>query len=316
MADEAPVVDVNAAPAADPGQSAPAADVSGDSSPAPVVTPVTGDIPADAPAEGAPWYQGAPDDWREQIAGDNEGHLNQLKRMTEPGQVFKSFFDGQDTIRSRTENAGLPADPSPEQLTAYREENGIPAAAGDYAQSLNEGLILSEAEAENLGPVFAVMHENNFSTDVAAELVDTYLGVQELEAQRRVDQDNLDATEATRAMQGHWGGDFEQNKNIMVAMLQTHLPGESFDAFMGARMADGKAIFNDPGVMSAFAEIARTLNPAATLVPSGENPIASLDSTIAALEAKMQEPGWHMSDGPKKYMEAMSAKEALTARQQ
>ena len=314
MADEAPAVETPAeAPA--PVENQTPAPESGDSSPAPVVTPVQGEIPAAEANSDAPWYSGAPDDWREQIAGEDESRLNQLKRMTEPGQVFKSFFEAQDTIRNRTESAGLPADPTPEQLTEYRAQHGIPETPADYISSLNEGLILSDQEAENLAPVFTAMHENNLPADVAADLVDTYLGVQDIEAQRRVDQDNLDAVEATRAMKAHWGGDFEQNKNIMVGMLEQHLPGETLEAFKGARFPDGTAIFNDPGVMSALANIARELNPAATLVPSGENPIASLDATIKELEAKMKEPGWHMSDGPQKYLEAMQAKESLESRQ-
>jgi len=304
--------------AATPQDAAPDTAAAPDAAAAPetVVTAPDTEAPA-TDADGSPWFSGAPDDWREQIAGEDQAKLNQLKRITEPGQLFNNYFEAQETLRSRNEAQGLPAEPTDEQLAAYREEKGIPATPDGYELKLSEGLVLSDEEKGNLAPVFDIMHEANIDSGTASKLVDTYMQIEEQAQERRLQQDNVDSTEATKMMEKHWGGDFEQNKNIMIGMLQKHLPAETLEGFMGARLADGKAIFNDPGVMSALANIARELNPAATLVPSGANPIKSLEGKIQELEARMGDDTWHKDTAAQEeYQAAIDARDTLLARQQ
>ena len=302
-----PVADPTPTPAEAPAEVAPVVD--------PVASSVADPV-APAADPSAPWYANIPDDWREQVAGDNEGHLNQLKRMNAPDQLFKSYFEGQEVIRTRHENSGIPgADATPEELALYRANNGIPESPDAYEISLSEGLVLSEEDKHDLAPVFDILHSNNLNSEVASELVDTYMGIQEAQQQRRLDQDNLDTVDAQRHLQSHWGGDFETNRNMLLGMLKEQLPQEALEGFMGARMADGTAIFNDVGVMSAFANMARLINPAATLVPSGANAMGSLKDSIADMESKMGTDEWFADNAMQaRYREALEALEVLETR--
>ena len=111
---------------------APVADAApiADAAPAPI---------ADAPPS---WAKSAPEDWRQQLAGDDEKRLNVLNRVKDFGSLADNYFNAQDKIRSGEISTGLPDDPTPEQLSAYREANNIPATAEDYNLKLDEGLTI------------------------------------------------------------------------------------------------------------------------------------------------------------------------------
>lgn len=281
----------------------------------PVETPPAGDTP---PAD--PWFKTVPDNWREQIAGDDEAKLNQLKRVTDPGSLFKNYFEAQETIRSKQEavttNTLPTADSTPEQWKEYREANSIPEEATGYLDAVTDGLELGEADKTALTPFFEAMHANNIPSGAAAALVDKYYDMQSAEAEERATQDSVDAVKATQMMKENWQGDFEANKNLIVGMFRGHLPEDVMDDFMGARLANGQALFNNPGAMEAFATMARVINPAATIVPPGDNPMQTMSDRIGQLEGMMKEDGWHQNQAAQnEYLQLVDARDQMKARQ-
>lgn len=300
----------------------------------PADAPPTDAPPADAPPADAPptsmgtppegpntgWFNPAAEDWREQMAGDDEARLNQLKRISDPNALIDSYFNAQEKIRSgetqMTEAGILPANPTEEQLAAHREANGIPESADKYELTLSEGLVLSDEDRQEFQPLFEYLHDNNIPGETASGIVDKYMQVQNHIAAQEQAQDSTDAAVATKALQDAWGGDFEQNKNLISGMLSAHFPEDAIESFMGARLAGGQALFNHPGLVAALANMARTINPAATLVPSGQDALKSMDARKAELESKMGTDEWYKnSSWQKEYQDIVSAQETMNARQ-
>jgi hypothetical protein len=94
-------------------------------------------------------------------------------------------------------------------------------------------------------------------------------------------------------LKANWGQDYEMNIGLVQGVLQS-LPETVRDSFANARLADGTAVFNSPEMMNFFADAARAINPAATVVPAGNgNPAQAVVSRIAELEAKMGSDTWH-----------------------
>ena len=73
-----------------------------------------------------------PDDWREQLAAGDEGLLKQLKRYASPANYAKAGFEAQQRLRAGQAKEPLPENPTPEQITAWRKDNGIPEAPDGY----------------------------------------------------------------------------------------------------------------------------------------------------------------------------------------
>jgi len=279
---------------------------------APVDTPL--DPPAEAPS---PWYSSVPDGWREDLVGDdNEAGLNQLKRVPDMKTLAKNYLESQETLRSRQEaNTGLPENATDEQLAEYREKNNVPSTPDEYANAMPDGLVLSDADKAEFQPLFETLHNANVDSATAATLVEQQISLENTRAEQRQQQDVVDSQQATQMMKDNWGPDFESNVALIKSTLAAHIPEAALDSFMSARMADGKAIFNDPGVMQAFASMSRIINPAATLVPAGVNAQQTLQARQAEIESKMGSPEYYEQGLDKEYLQNATALETINGRQ-
>ena len=258
--------------------------------PAPAPAPAD---PAAAPADPTPagptWFS-ADADWRKEIAGDDESKLNVLKRYTDPNAMANALFEARGKLNERAQSAALPDDASDEQVAEWREANDVPATAADYKL---EGVELAEIDREELAPKFETYHSMNLSNAQVTQLVAADQAQEAREIELLQQQHNLDMQETTKLLKAEWKGDYEPNINLIKGLFSSVLPGDMLDAFFTARMGTGKALFNSPEVMNAFADMARKINPAATLVPNVANPRQSIEGRIAELQKMMAEPGWH-----------------------
>jgi len=64
----------------------------------------------------ANYFEAMPDDWRNQLAGDNDKHLKMLERVSDMPTFLNNYVSAQDKIRSGQLSSGLPAEPTPEQF--------------------------------------------------------------------------------------------------------------------------------------------------------------------------------------------------------
>jgi len=307
-----PEPDAGVAPVAEPAPAEPIATIVSDPAPAPAPAPSAEPAPAD------PFYSSLPETWRNELVDslglsedESAKRLTQLGRVTDLKALTKIHFEAQDKIREGVKPVGLNENSTDEQIAEYREANGIPDSAEGYSDSLEEGLVLGDTDSRIMDEVFKVAHDNNVSTDVMGQLTNAMLTARAAEEQQIVQQDGLDTQNTRTMLNEQWGSDYQTNIN-MISGLTQQLPEAVREDFMNARMADGRAMFNSPEVAQFFADVARKVNPAGTVVPNSANPTEAIDSEIATLEAKMGTDAWFKdTKGQKRYQDLITAQENM-----
>lgn len=218
----------------------------------------------------------------------------QMERVLDMKSFATNYFSAQDKIRSGQLSSGLPENATPEQLTDWRTANDVPVESSGYNVVLKEGLVLGDADKSIMESVYAAGHDGNVSTKVMSGMVNAFLEGRELEMQDIQQQDGIHKQQTEVQLRKAWGGDFTINTNLVRSFI-SGLPESMREDFEGARLADGRALFNSPEVMVFFADKARALNPMATVMPGSDNPVQATADRIKALETQMSSDSvaWH-----------------------
>ena len=293
-----------AAPAPVSGGGAPAQPAAGGDGGAPA--PAAGTEPA-APA-GATLAQGAsapeappaaeatpaatawPEDWRAKLAGEDAKLAKQLERFDSPAAFAKSFKEAQAKIAAGGAKAALPENATPEQLAAYRADNGIPEAAGAYEVSPPNGIQFGEADAAALDSFKAAAHAAHLPQGQFDQMIGWYAQEQERALAAQAEADAGFQGEAQTALKQEWGPEFNRNIAATQNFLASHAPEGLADRLLGGRMADGRRVGDDPKMLAFLARAARELNPMGSVVPAGTaNPGQAIGEELATLRKEMRD---------------------------
>lgn len=285
-----------------PAQGAPATDTST----APVST-------STAPSEGAPATDPAladdkkPEgisakDWatlRSEYAKGDDKLLKRLERYSSQEAVIDALIAAQNKIASGTMKQALPKDATPEQLAEWRTENGIPESPDKYSIELEGGRTIGEADKVVVDEFLKQAHAQNMSPEQVSKTVSWYMAEQERQLEARHQMDAEHRTQAEEQLRQEWGSEFKLNNNMINGLLDTAPEGVK-DQLLGARLADGTPLGNDPGVLRFLANLAREVNPVATVVPgSGGNALQAIESELADLAKMMGDRKSEYWKGPK-----------------
>lgn len=230
--------------------------------------------------EAKPFFADVPDDWREQLAGDDKKRLNMLNRLSGIDKLLDSYVAAEDKIRSGEISNGLPDNPTDEQVAAWREANGVPESPDKYELQLAEGLVLGEDDKTIMDNVFQGAYAQNVSAEAMSEITNRFLAGRQQQFELIKAQDQSEADKVTQTLKAHWKGAYEGNINRVKGFL-AGLPEGVKEAFTASRMGDGKAMWNSPEVMLYFEDVARRLNPAGALVPDSINQVQAVKDKIA-----------------------------------
>ena len=302
-----PIVDPAATPtpqSTDPAVPAvPATPQGGEPTPAPAADP--------APAPATPAASDWPDDWRNKYSDDPKV-LKRLERYASPVAALDALFAAQAKISSGDLKSVLKPDASPEEVASWREDNGIPASPADYELSLPSGRIIGEADKPIVDEFLASAHEANMHPNQVNKALDWYMTKQETVQQEQMARDEETRMSAMEQLREEFGPDLKRN----VMLAKESVPEDIRDEFMGGRLADGTLIGDNPVVIRWLANVARELNPIATVAPgSGTNAVQAVDNEIASLKAMMGDRQGEYWKGPKasqlqaRYRDLVSAKE-------
>lgn len=242
---------------------------------APVVEPAAPAAPAtlltDPPAKPAdPNAPPAPPatgdwgaDWRTKMAAGNEKKLAIISQYTSPQAVVDALVASKQALSGK--KTALAADATPEQIAAYRKDNGVPEAAEGYLEKLPDGLVIGEADKPYVGEFAKAMHDLNAPPQHVHAALKAYYGIVAKQAEAVADLNEQARVDGTEALMAEWGAEFKGNKNA-VGNLLAGFPEEARNAIMAARDQSGLMLFNNPHVLKAFAQVARDINPAASVV--------------------------------------------------
>lgn len=236
--------------------------------------------PAATPAQKA-WG----DTWRQELAGTDDKAIKQLERFASPKALWDSYQAAYQKIRSGELKSALPENATPEQLTAFRQERGIPETPEGYLEKLPNGLVIGENDKPIFDSFVKELHSVNADPKVAHAAVAWYNKFQEDQAAKVTEADAAQRAEAEDALRSEWGPDYRANVNHIKAFLGDEIA----DKIANARDSEGRALLNDPSVVRFFAQKARELNPSHTIVPgtSGNDP-QTIETEIDTIEKYMR----------------------------
>lgn len=292
-------------PAADPKPAEPVAD------PKPVAdTPVVKDEP---PATG--------DDWaslREKFAKGDDKLSKRLARYSSVDSALEALVAAQDKIAKGEHKTPLGADATPEEIAAYRAANGIPEKPEDYKVELAENLVIGDADKPLVDAFLKdVAHPANMPPAEANKMLSWYFAQQEAAAEQRTQADFNAKEQGEEALREEWGSEFKLNKNLIIGMLDSAPDGVK-DNLLSARTADGTPLASHPATLRWLADVARELNPVATVVPgSGTNSLQTVETELAGLKKMMGDKNSEYWKGPlaakhqERYLKLVDVKQKL-----
>jgi hypothetical protein len=237
--------------------------------------------PSDKPvATQATW----PEDWREQLAGEDKTFLATLKRYASPANYAKAGFEAQQKIRSGEFKKPLDKSATPEQLAEWRKENGIPEKAEAYEFDLG-GFVPGEADKPVLDNFKQFAHANNMPPTQLNDIAKWYFDQQEQVIAQQIEADKDYRAEQEEALRQEYGHEFKSNINAVKNFL-TQTAGEELTGLLfGARLADGSLLGNNGAALRWLVSVAREQTPGAGLVPSGTPDVGkALNSRLSELD--------------------------------
>lgn len=295
-------------PPADNGGNPPA---QGGEPPAPSILDGGGE-PANEPAitVQADW----PEDWKTKMAGGDENLTKLINRYGSPAQVGAALMEARQTISKNPKSVTLGDNPTPEQLSEFRKANGVPETLDGY--KMPENILLDEADKPGVKAFLAKMHDAHAPQAFVEKAIAAHF--EQVTAQKELQAaDDLAFHQVSNtAIRQEWGANYTGNLNAIKGLLGQH-PKEVSDNLLGARLANGKRLSDDPGTLRALLTIAKDVNPAATLIPGGQESSNGIQQRKAEIEKRMVEDrvGYYRDEKmQEEYGQILMAEQKMKAR--
>jgi hypothetical protein len=267
--------------------------------------------PASTPADVTPPPPTWPDNWRDALTKGDESRKSVLARLASPEAMADKLFEQEKAIRSGNKPAPFPAEGTPEQQSQWRKANGVPLDVAGYEIDKMEGLVIGDQDRPILDQFLADAHAANMPKSVIEHNVQSYFKIRNAEVQAIAERDSETKTEAMQALMQEYGGEYKRNLTMLGNYLST-LPDGLGDLIMSARSPEGVLLGNDPRVVRHYVGLMREANPAASVVPGGNE--ATIVSEIQSIETiRRTDPDKYWADRAMqtRYGELITAREAM-----
>lgn len=258
-----------------------------------------------------------PADWREKMAGGDEKMLSRLQRFTSPDAVGKSYRELETKFSSAKIRTELPANPTPEQIQAYRQENGIPEEPTKYYDGI-KNVVVGEEDRPVVNKFLEKMHAANAPVPVVEAALSAYYAIQEEQQAADVDAQKLYRSEQEEILRQAWGNaDFRSNLNAIRNTMASMPEGlkEGIESWVDH---NGNLLMNNADFLQWIGSVSRELNPAGVVVPGGNgDQMQNIDQELAKFSEMRRAniDSWSRNEAAqKRERELLSAKEKLGAR--
>lgn len=245
-----------------------------------------GDIPA------VTTQQVWPDDWRVHLAGNDEKELKRLETLSSPQDVWKKYRNMESEYSKRQPRIEYSPDMPEQKLAEWRKQEGIPESPDKYDFSFDDGLVIGEDDQPFIDDFAKYAHESNLSNKAVKDSVRWYLERQAQE-QEQLSQKNYDyAVQNMAELKKEWGAEYKGNTMAIGELFVDH--PEVKDLLFGAVNEEGLKVGNNAQLVRWAVDIAKKLNPTATLVfPEGEGGIKGAEARLAELKGMMGTEQWY-----------------------
>jgi hypothetical protein len=246
-----------------------------------------------------------PESWREDLAGPDKAFRKTLDRFDSPAALAKAYKE----LTTRLSSGDLkstkppPGDATPEQLAAWRAEQGLPQNAAAYVEGLQlgDGTVPGEAEQAMLASFAEEAMKGRWTAEQYSQAAGWYFALQDRVAAERDHADAAFKHEASAGLMREWGHDYAANRNAVAQFFDRSFPADFREALLTARLPDGRILANHPAFNRAILDVAKSLNPSGAVLPNASGGgLSGVESRIAEIEGKyMRAP--HGSDLWKSY---------------
>lgn len=248
--------------------------------PAPAPSPdPKGAAPNPAPApSGEPAPNGAeppkgawPEDWVSRVAKGDEKRAKDFSKFASPEALADSYSALQRRLSSGEFKPTLPKNAKPEELTAWRKDNGIPEKPEAYDLT---GIAVPKEDSEIIGGFLKSAHQANMTPAQARTAVQSYYAELQRQSEARTAKDDEQRQSTLDALNQEWGGGFRRNLNLIEGTILSKFPESVRELLKHARLSDGTALFNSVDALRGFAALALEINPAGIVAPASGGDIA------------------------------------------
>lgn len=238
-----------------------------------------------------------PEDWRVKIAGDDKKLLSRLDRFASPKAVIDSYLELEGRVHKHGLKQSLPENPTPEQVTQWRKENGIPETAKDYKIELKD-YVVGDAQKPLVDFFVEKMHSKNANPEVVQEALNTYFELQEQEEAVMAQNDNAHHAQMEDHYRKEWGADYRGNLNAVEAFIEKNFDEDTRLQITNARLPNGIPLRNFPGFIDFMTRLAKSEFPGATITgQGGQMGMSDIESEMKAIEAKMGTKAYAKDEG-------------------
>jgi len=243
-----------------------------------------------------------PDDWVSRVSGGDEKLAKRFSRYQSPEAVAKALVAAQNRLDSGEFIPALPKDAKPDEVAAWRKQMGIPDKPEGYELKFDSGLVIGKEDKQIIDGFLKAAHDANLQPGQVKGAIEWYYQEQERQTEARVMKDDEERVACLDELNGEWGKGFRPQMNAIGGVLNL-FPESVREDLKGARLPDGRGVFNHPDVLRAFAMIAKELNPTGVLAPG------SVGDMAKSVEARLKE----ISDYRAKHRAAYNKDEAMQA---
>lgn len=234
-----------------------------------------------------------PTDWREQLAQGtgNAEAAKLLARYQSPADVAKALLAAQQKIRSGEYKRAMPQGDNPEELKAWREEQGIPESPDGYELPPINGqpidlANLDEGTKASLTVLREGLHKAGLNKEQGAVVSSALLTLAERQAEQTATQDANNRDSVEDALRAEWGPDYRRNLNMNGALLTQHF-GDNMEGVLNARMPNGMRLADSPEFNKFLNAMARA-NGSDVLFDGDVKGGASVDSRLEEIRNVMR----------------------------
>jgi hypothetical protein len=232
-----------------------------------------------------------PESWRDHLAGSDKAFRKTLDRFESPMALAKAYKELTARLSSGDLKATKPPpdNATPEQVAAWRAEQGLPQDATAYVDGLQlgDGTVTGEAEKALLASFAEQAMKGRWTADQYNQAVGWYFALQDRLAAQRDHADAAFKQETSADLMREWGHDYPTNRNAIAQFVDRSFPADFREALLTARLPDGRILANHPTFNRAILEVAKSLNPSGAVLPNASGGgLSGVESRIAEIEGK------------------------------
>jgi len=259
-----------------------------------------------------------PDNWRNEIAGDDEKELKQIERYASPKDVWTKARELEKRLSSGEFKRAtpFPEKGTDEEKANWRKEAGIPEAPEKYEIPVGkDGKPVADAKLPEVQNLLRAAHAANIPpAHVAATL--QFLSE---ESARVAEQDRLEDEKDQKAaddyLRAEWGTEFRRNQNLVEGLLDGAPKGLK-DVLTQTRLADGTLLKNHVDMQRFLVQLALQVNPVSTVLPGHSGDLGQgINDEIAKFEKLMGDRRSEYWKGPKAAENQQRYRDLITARE-